>query len=130
MDEPEHKIAGASSTRRVLIVLWIPSVDRDGNNLPDQAKWTTAALDLFANLYGGATAMPPADGIWRDDDRGGKRIRESPILIHCYVTEEQANERKSQNRLGAFCRKMGKDTRQGEVVLLINGEWHSFKNFS
>lgn len=129
MEKPEPTITGATSTRRVLIVLWIPSADRDGEDLPDQDKWSTAALDLFAELYGGATAMPPADGIWRDEDRG-KVIRESPILIHCYVTEEQAHDRKAQGKLGAFCRKMGKETRQGEVVLLIDGEWHSFKNFS
>jgi hypothetical protein len=130
VDKSEHKITGSMTTRRVLVVLWIPSADRDGKDLHEQAKWKDAALELFGELYGGATAMPPAEGIWRDDERGGKLIKEQPILLHCYVTPDQANDRKAQNKLGAFCRRMGKETRQGEVVLLIDGEWHSFKNFT
>ena len=126
----DPKIPGATSTRRVLIVLWIPSADREGKSLPDQDEWKKRALEFFGAGFGGATAMPRAEGIWRDDGNAGKLIWEYPILIHCYVTEEQLEDKKVLARLGAFCRKMGKETRQGEIALLVDGVFYSFTDLS
>jgi hypothetical protein len=126
----EPKLQGASSTRRVLIVLWIPSADREGRTLPDQDEWKSKSLEFFGTAYGGATAMPRAEGIWRDDDNGGNLVREFPILLHCYVTEDQAEDKKLLGKLGTFCRRLGKETRQGEIALLIDGVYHGFKNFA
>lgn len=130
MEKVEAKLLGSSSSRVVLIVLWIPSADRDGKPLPNQDEWKEKALNLFGTLYSGATAMPKADGIWRDDERGGNLVRDTPILLHCYVTEEEAHDQTLLPKVGAFCRKMGRETHQGAVILLIDGEMHTFKNFS
>lgn len=129
MEREEIKVPGSSSTRRILLVLWVPSADREGRALPDQDEWKNKALKLFGETFGGATAMPRAEGVWRDDEAGGRLIRDFPILVHCYVTEDQLQERKLLTKLANFCRRMGRDTRQGEVALLIDGVFHSFTDF-
>jgi hypothetical protein len=130
MVQSEAKILGATSTRVVLIVLWIPSADREGRALSNQDEWKNNGLTFFGDTYGGCTAMPRAEGIWRDDERDGNLVRDFPILLHCYVTEEQAHDKKLLTKLGAFCRKLGRETKQGEVTVLIDGQWHGFKHLS
>jgi hypothetical protein len=66
--------------KRVLIVLFIPSVERDGVTAIDQDRFVDEALDFFGAVFGGATAYPRAKGIWRDDERGGKLIRITPLF--------------------------------------------------
>ena len=44
--------------KRVLVVLFIPSVERDGMSTIDQAFWVDAALEMFGRVFGGATAFP------------------------------------------------------------------------
>ena len=80
MDRSGHKITGASSTQRVLIVLWIPSADRDGVDLTDQNRWKDDGLDLFGELYGGATAMPPVGSA------ESKRLTDAPDTGTGWVT--------------------------------------------
>jgi len=130
MEQSEPKILGATSTRVVLIVLWVPSADRDGKALANQDEWKNKGLTFFGETYGGCTAMPRAEGIWRDDERDGNLVRDFPILLHCYVSEEQAHDKKLLAKLGVFIRKLGRDMKQGEVALLIDGRWHGFKNLS
>jgi hypothetical protein len=43
-----------------LIVLYIPSVERDGHTKVAQDAWVTKALDFFGTTFGGATAFPKA----------------------------------------------------------------------
>ena len=60
--------------KRVLVVLFVPSVERDGVTAIDQPRWVDDALEMFGRVFGGATAYPKAQGIWRDDERGGARV--------------------------------------------------------
>jgi hypothetical protein len=124
------RIPGASATRRVLLVLFIPSADRVGKTLTNQDEWKQNAMEFFGNNYGGATAMPRAEGIWRDDENDGNLVRDFPILLHCYMTEQQASDRKLQAKVGGFCRKMGTEMKQGEVFMVLDGVAHSFSHFS
>jgi hypothetical protein len=57
--------------KRVLVVLFVPSVERDGVTTIDQQHGVDGALEMFGRVFGGATAYPRAQGIWRDDERGG-----------------------------------------------------------
>ncbi len=129
MEADEPKIPGATATRRVLLVLFIPSADRDGKNLSNQDEWKGKALEFFGATYGGGTAMARAEGIWRDDGRNGNLVRDFPILLHCYMTQEQAMDKKSLLKLGTFCRKMGKEMDQGEVAVVLDDIFHTFSNF-
>jgi hypothetical protein len=129
VEKHEAKIPGATATRRVLMVLFIPSADRGGKPLSNQDEWKRSALEFFGTNYGGATAMPKAEGIWRDDENGGKLVQDFPVLLHCYMTEEQASDMQLQAKIGAFCRRLGKEMKQGQVALLLDGVFHTFSHF-
>src|SRR5437867_765760 len=79
--------SGLGATRRagtVLIVLFVPSVNRDHQAI-DHAFWRDEALRLLGTLFGGATAFPQGRGVWRDDERGGALVFDAPSVVHCWV---------------------------------------------
>jgi hypothetical protein len=123
--------AGLQAGRKaVLVVLFVPSVERDGVTAIDQARWVEAALDTFGQLFGGATAFPRARGVWRDDERGGVLIKDEPVVIHCYTTPAEITDSARLGQLGDFCRRMGREARQGEIGLVIGDEYLAFRDFS
>ncbi len=118
------------SRKTVLVVLFVPSVQRDGTTVINQEYWVDAALETFGQLFGGATAFPRAKGVWRDDERGGVLVKDEPIVIHCYTTPADISDPDRLNRLGSFCRRMGREAHQGEVGLVIGDEYLAFRDFS
>ena len=72
--------------KAVLVVLFVPSVERDGVTAIRQERWVEAALEMLGRVFGGATAYPKAKGIWRDDERGGALVKDEPVVVHCYTT--------------------------------------------
>jgi len=120
----------AQGRKTLLMVLFIPSVERDGLTPVDQAKWVGDALELLGRVFGGATAYPKATGIWRDDERDGALIKDEPILVHCYSTLEDINDPDKQAELGRLCRRMGRETNQGEIGLVIADEYFAITDFS
>ena len=115
--------------KRVLVVLFIPSVERDGLTSIDQDHWVDAALETFGRLFGGATAYPKARGIWRDDERGGVLVKDQPVVVHCYTTPDEIEDSQQLAELGAFCRTMGNKAHQGEVGLVIGDEYFAIRDF-
>jgi hypothetical protein len=118
-----------SGRKRVLVVLFIPSVERDGTSAIDQPFWIDAALEMFGRVFGGATAFPKAKGIWRDDERGGTLVRDEPIVVHCYTTPLDIEDDRNLAELGDFCRRLGRETRQGEVGLVVGDEYLAVRDF-
>ena len=118
------------SRKAILVVLFIPSVERDGTTSINQDYWVTEALRTFGFLYGGATAFPRARGVWRDDEMGAVLVEDEPVIIHCYTTPDDLNDPERLAQLGNFCRRMGREARQGEVGLVIGDEYLAFRNFS
>jgi hypothetical protein len=113
-----------------LVVLFVPSVGRDGGTAIDQDYWVGEALATFGRLYGGATAFPRARGVWRDDEMGGALVKDEPVVIHCYTTPEDLADPVRPGQLGRFCRRMGREAHQGEVGLVIGDEYLAFRDFS
>lgn len=111
---------GASKHGTSLLVLFIPSVDRDGQPI-DQKVWVEKALEFLGVNFGGATAFPKARGVWRDDQRDGKLVFDEPVVVQCYTSlaslEDLADE------LRHFLISMGKATLQGAVGLVIDREY-------
>jgi len=89
-----------------------------------------AALESLGQLFGGATAFPRAKGVWRDDEMGGVLVKDQPVAIHCYTTPADITDPDRLNRLGSFCRRMGREAHQGEVGLVIGDEYLAFRDFS
>ena len=119
--------------KSILVVLFVPSVERDGTTAVNQNHWVDAALDMFGRVFGGATAYPKAKGIWRDDERGGVLVKDEPVVIHCYTTPgDIQNPRKLAElaELASFCRRMGRDARQGEIGLVIGDEYLAIRDFA
>jgi hypothetical protein len=94
----------------------LPSADRDGNRF-DPRPWVEEALVLLSNIGGGATVLPPVDGAWFNPDTG-RLIKEKIILAYTYVQPSRFIG--SLPRVRAFLHRMGRQTRQGEVVAEFN----------
>lgn len=110
----------ATKSASTLLVLFIPSVDRDEASI-DQTSWVERALIVLGELFGGATAFPQARGIWRDDAQGGRLVSDEPVVIHCY-TDEQTLETHAPT-LREFLVEMGQETNQGAVGLVIDRDY-------
>ena len=115
--------------KRVLVVLFVPSVERDGTTSIDQQRWVDASLEMFGRVFGGATAYPKAKGVWRDDERGGALVIDEPVVVHCYTTPADIQDDGNLAALGAFCRRMGRETRQGEIGLVVGDEYFAIREF-
>lgn len=126
MEESELQVA----RKATLVVLFVPSVERDGITTIDQDRWVDAALEVFGQLFGGATAFPRAKGVWRDDERGGALVVDQPVVIHCYTTPADIANPDHLRRLGSFCRRMGREAHQGEIGLVIGDEYLAFRDFA
>ncbi len=116
--------------KSILVVLFVPSVERDGTTAVNQNHWLDAALDMFGRVFGGATAYPKARGIWRDDERGGALVKDEPVVIHCYTTPVDIQNPQKLAELASFCRMMGRDARQGEIGLVIGDEYLAIRDFA
>ena len=116
--------------KRVLLVLSIPSVERDGVTAIEQDRWVEEALNFFGKTFRGATAYPQAKGIWRDDERDGTLVRDNPVVLHCYMSPEEIEDEENQAKPRAFCRKLGRETNRGEIGLVIDGEYLAITDFS
>jgi len=113
-------LLGASKSASTLLVLFIPSKDRyDG--LIDQRYWVTEALAVLGQCFGGATAFPQGQGVWRDDAQGGKLLVDEPVVIQCYTSEEALEEQ--AGHLREFLVRMGTEARQGAVGLVIDRDY-------
>lgn len=115
--------------KRVLVVLFVPSVERDGKTPIEQDKWVELALGMFGAVFGGATAYPKARGVWRDDERGGALVFDEPVVVHCYTVPEAIEDEANLARVGTFCRTMGKETNQGEIGLVIADEYFAIRDY-
>jgi hypothetical protein len=115
--------------KRVLVVLFVPSVERDGSTSIDQQHWVDAALEMFGRVFGGATAYPKAKGVWRDDERGGVLVTDEPVVVHCYTTPADIQDAGNLAELGRFCRTMGREAHQGEIGLVVGDEYFAIHEF-
>jgi hypothetical protein len=122
-------MALSGGRKRVLVVLFVPSVERNGTTPIDQQRWVGSTLEMFGRVFGGATAYPKAQGIWRDDERGGALIKDEPVVVHCYTTPKDIEKDANLAELGRFCRKMGRETNQGEIGLIVGDEYFAIHDF-
>jgi hypothetical protein len=110
----------ASKAEATLLVLFIPSADREGDALTkkQQKGWVRQPLRLLGETLGGATAFPRGWGVWRDDAQNGRLVWDKPVLIQCFTTEEALKHQ--ANRLRDFLVEMGRETNQGAVGFVID----------
>ena len=112
-----------------LLVLFIPSKDKDGNDLNDQDVWASSAGSLLSELYGGATNMPPAEGRWYNEETK-TIITEAVILIHCYLRQGAVHDGEKYRKVAEFLHRMGKQTKQGEVVFVLGDVLYRIRKYT
>jgi hypothetical protein len=111
---------GASKAASALLVLFIPSKDRRNRSIY-QRYWVKESLNVLGTLFGGATAFPRGEGIWRDDDQGGRLLFDNPVVIQCYTSEHLIDQKMPVLR--DFLHRMGRDARQGAIGLVIDDDY-------
>jgi hypothetical protein len=110
----------ANRAESTLVVLFIPSADRDGNALSrrEQNQWVRKALEMLGTRLRGATAMPRGWGVWRDDAKGGQLVWDHPVLIQCFTNDKAIKS--ELHHLRDFLLDMGRQTNQGAVACVID----------
>lgn len=120
------KALGASSeTSTQVLSLYIPSQDRDGNELSDQRQWVLSAATILAQVGGGVTILPPVEGGWVN--AAGEIIWERPVIVYSYIRPERLLG--ALPELRAFLHDMGRSTSQGEVVVEFDGRFYRITAF-
>lgn len=112
----------------VQVTLFVPSVDRDGAQL-DQEAWVEEALAEFGRLFRGATAFPPGRGVWRDDRRGGHLVFEDTRMVTSYVEAGLLEDASTLKELRRFLHRLGVEARQGEVGIVIDGSYFGITDY-
>jgi hypothetical protein len=105
--------------------VYVPNKDRDGQEIGNQRKWVLEAIRLLSEINGGATAMPPVEGGWLNDQ--GEIIWESPVLVYSFIRPDQFQS--ALPRLREFLHRMGRETNQGEIAFEFDGRFFRIRNF-
>lgn len=104
------------------VVLFIPDHSRDRDSI-DQQYWVDEALNVMGRLFRGATAFPPGKGVWRDDEAGGKLLKEQTVMVVSYIAPNLLTGATLRS-LREFLHRFGRETRQGEVGIVINSKYY------
>ncbi|MGL6073712.1 MAG: hypothetical protein ACRC8S_06070 [Fimbriiglobus sp.] len=104
------------------LVIFIPSKDRDEKPL-DQKSAVLYVLDQLAKLYGGATAFPPGNGTYLDENN--TIMRDETVVINSYSNPQDFN--KSSTELRALLHWIGRTMNQKAVGFVVNGVYREIK---
>lgn len=110
-----------------LLMLFIPSKDRDGQSI-DQIFWVDQCLTTLGIHFRGGTAYPRGRGVWRDDQRGGMLVIEEPVIIFSYVATTALTVTALQELYKTLSR-MGRATNQGEVGVVLDGKYYGITEY-
>jgi len=109
------------------LMIFVPSADRHGKKLRGPS-WTRPVLRTLGKLFRGATAYPKGLGVWRDDQAGGKLVLDDTTIVFSYVAPtDLTNE--SLREFRAFFHRMGRETNQGEMGLVLDGHYIGMTTF-
>lgn len=106
--------------------LFVPSHDRDNKKVEGQAKWANDALELFGDLYGGATAFKYLEGVFNPDDEK-KLLFDQPIMVQTLTERDRLEDLSRWVRLSKFCQEMGETLNQHSIGLIVNDYFATIK---
>jgi hypothetical protein len=81
----------------------------------------------MAKLFGGATSVD-GFGAWRDDEAAGSVILENVSVVISFMATSQWN-REAILELRKHLHRMGRETQQGEVGLIVQGRYFPIREF-
>lgn len=109
------------------VVLFVPDHSRDGDSI-DQEYWVDQALNVMGRLFRGATAFPPGRGVWRDDEAGGRLLKEQTVMVVSYVAPKLLTG-VTLKSLRELLHRFGQEARQGEVGIVINSKYYGISRY-
>jgi hypothetical protein len=124
---PQDVFHSALPTGTSLVVVFVPSKDRDGQPV-DQEHWVDEVLTTLGRLFRGATAYPRGRGVWRDDERGGTLLTEEPVIVFSYVAEGDLTV-DALTDLYRNLSRMGREAKQGEIGVVIDGKYYGITDY-
>lgn len=125
--DPQAAFRSTLPTGTSLIVIFVPSKDRNGNPI-DQDYWVDEVLTTLGRLFRGATAYPRGKGVWRDDERGGALLKEEPVIVFSYPAAEAVTQ-EALTQLYDTLSRMGRETNQGEIGVVIDGKYYGITEY-
>jgi hypothetical protein len=102
-----------------VVILFVPSHDRNQKELTDRDIWANQALELFGKLFTGATAFQNLSGIYQPK-RDLRPLYDQPIMIQTLTATENVENEENLLELAEFCRNMGRKTNQAGIGLVVN----------
>jgi hypothetical protein len=113
-----------------MVVVAVPSHDKKNLPLPkaQMAEWASNAMQLLADLYGGATAFETYAGIFKTDE--GHYLRDKPILIESFATIAAIQDPERLELLVNFAKRMGKTLDQDTIMLVFGTVSYYIKDYS
>jgi hypothetical protein len=124
---PEEVFRSVLPVGASLLVVFVPSVDRDGTPI-DQDYWVDEVLTTLGKLFRGATAYPRGRGVWRDDEHGGTLVSEEPVIVFSYVAESDLTL-DALSELYRTLSRMGRESHQGEIGIVIDGKYYGITEY-
>jgi hypothetical protein len=108
-----------------VFVVYIPNKDREGREIGTQRKWVLEAIQMLSEINGGATAMPPVEGAWFNDEN--RLIWENPVVVYSFI--RPAPFRDHLPRVRELLHRMGRETNQGEVAFEFDQRFYRIRSF-
>jgi hypothetical protein len=82
-------------------------------------------MGLLSEMNGGATALPPVEGAWRNDE--AVILWENPVVVYSFIRSESFLQ--YLPRLREFLHRMGRETNQGEIACEFDGRFYRIRTF-
>jgi|GEM_PF-686039 len=98
---------------------------KNGKEIGNQRKWILEALALLTELHAGATATPPTEGVWGDDQ--GELIWKHTVVVYSFIRAEKFHA--NLPRIREFLHRMGRETNQGEVAFEFETEFYLIRDY-
>lgn len=111
-------LEATDATSHQQLTLYIPDKDRFGKEIGTQRAWVLEAARLLARIGGGVTIMPPVEGGWFDAENDIV-IWERPVLVYTFVKTDSLLALLGELR--DFVHRLGRQTKQGEVLVDLDG---------
>lgn len=124
VDVASH-LGASAETSSQLLTLYIPNKDKSNRQLVSQRKWVLEAAHLLAEIGGGVTILPAAEGGWMSPR--GTIVWEAPVVVYTFIRPDRFVKRLPALR--EFLHRLGRETEQGEVVVEFDGSFYRITRF-
>jgi len=109
------------------VVFFVPNRDREDKPI-NQQHWVDETLNVMGKIFRGATAFPPGRGVWRDDEAGGRLLKEQTVMVVSYIDRKLLTGPVLRS-LREFLHRFGREAQQGEVGIVIDSKYYGISRY-